>query len=388
MKKAVIYLSLLSMVFGFMAFECSSAELTGAKLYIQQKQMAKAKEALLKEVEKNPKSDEGWFILGTLYGDEGTYDKMLDAFNHSVGISNKFEPQIKESRKYYWATSFNRGVSYFNQAAKNTKPDSMKVLFDKAADMFTVSTMCEPDSVIGYSNIAMVYINTGRVDDAITPLEKVMKVGKSADSFAMLGQIYIDKGNKAKEAFEVSKNDADKAKSQEYFEKAVKVLEAGRIKFPDNSEILLRVSNAYIGANKMDVAMAAFKAGVEKEPANKYYRYNYGVVLLNGKQFEEASKQFGEAVKLDSEYANAIYNLAVTYVRWGTSIRDDADKSGAAADEAAIKDKFTLALPHLEKYLKINPKEPALWELLGKVYANLGMKDKSDDAFKKADQYR
>ena len=41
----------------FSGFQCSSTELTSAKLYIQQKNYEKAIDALQKEVQKNPKSD-------------------------------------------------------------------------------------------------------------------------------------------------------------------------------------------------------------------------------------------------------------------------------------------------------------------------------------------
>ncbi|MDP3581061.1 MAG: tetratricopeptide repeat protein, partial [Ignavibacteria bacterium] len=181
------------------------------------------------------------------------------------------------------------------------------------------------------------------------------------------------------------KNDAE---FNTTIEKAITVLDAGRQKYPENGEILLRYSNALIAANKMDVALAAFKLGVEKEPENKYYRYNYGVVLLNGNNYADAETQFKKAIELDSKYANAIYNLGVTYVKWGTSFREEAEKKGESADEAKIKEKFTLALPHIKAYLDLNPKEPALWDLLGKIYANLGMKAESDEAFKKADEVR
>jgi predicted Zn-dependent protease len=52
------------------------------------------------------------------------------------------------------------------------------------------------------------------------------------------------------------------------------------------------------------------------------------------------------------------------------------------------KEKFKLAIPYLEKYLSVNPKEPVIWELLGRVYANLGMQEKSLEAFEKADANR
>lgn len=383
MKRSFIYLSILGVALAFMAFDCSSAELTGAKLYLNQKQYAKAEEALLKEVAKNPKSDEGWFILGyQIYGEQkADFVKMMDAFNKSLAASPKFVKEIDQAKKYYWASAFNRGVGYFNNAAKASTPDSMKMLFGKAAEMFNNASLCQPDSIINYTNLAMVHINTGEFASAIPPLEKAVKIGKSAEAYSLLGQLYLENANKAKEA----KNDAE---FNTTIEKAITVLDAGRQKYPENGEILLRYSNALIAANKMDVAMAAFKTGVEKEPENKYYRYNYGVVLLNGSKLEEAESQFKKAIELDPKYANAIYNLGVTYVRWGTSIREAAEKKGESVDEKLVKEKYTLALPQIKSYLELNPKEPALWELLGKIYANLGMSKESEEAFKKAEEVR
>lgn len=381
MKRSIIYLSILGIALALMAFECSSAELTGAKLYINQKQFGKAKEALQKEVAKNPASDEGWWLLGYLYGEEGDYTNMMDAFDKCLKASKKFEKEISDSKKYHWATSFNKGVNLFNKAAKASTQDSLKLMFGKAAEMFNVSNLCQPDSIAGYSNLAMVYVNLGEYDNAIAPLQKAVNLGKNEDAYAMLGQIYIDKANKAKEA-------GDNAKWTEYLDKGLEVLNNGRNKYPENGEILLRYSNALIAANKLDVAMTAFKLGVEKEPDNKFYRYNYGVVLLNSNNFAEAETQFKKAIEIDPKYANAIYNLGVTYVKWGTSYREEAEKKGENVDEAKIKDMFTKAMPHIKAYLELNPKEPALWELLGKIYANLGMKTESDDAFKKADENR
>lgn len=387
MKRAVVYLSVLSMILGIMAFDCSSAELTGAKLYLQQKQYDKAKEALQKEVTKNPASDEGWYLLGYLYGEEGDMPKMLENFNKSLAASKKFESQILDSKKYYWATSFNKGVAAFNSATKTSAKDSVNMFYTKAIGNFNDAIMLEPDSVVGYTNLVYAYLNTEKVDEAIPVLEKAIKVSSSADMISMLGQIYNEKGSKLRDTYEKTKAVDDSVNAIAYYNKAVTVLEEGRAKYPENGEILLRLSNAYIGANKLDVAINAFKAGVEKEPGNKYYRYNYGVLLLNSKDYPAAEKQFKEAVTIDPEYTNAIYNLAVAYVRWGTQMREDLETKGDVTDDS-YKEKFKLAIPYLEKYLTISPKEPLIWELLGKVYANIGMQDKSMEAFKKADENR
>jgi len=60
-KMRKLYYIVLVVIVGMLstAFQCSSTELTSAKLYIQQKNYDKALDVLQKEVAKNPKSDEG-----------------------------------------------------------------------------------------------------------------------------------------------------------------------------------------------------------------------------------------------------------------------------------------------------------------------------------------
>jgi tetratricopeptide (TPR) repeat protein len=170
------------------------------------------------------------------------------------------------------------------------------------------------------------------------------------------------------------------------YDKAINVLEEGKKLYPENAEMLVALSNSYIGANKIDVAMDAFKEGIEKEPDNKFYRYNYGVLLLGAEQFGEAETQFLKAIELDNEYENAIYNIAVTYVKWGTVINKKAEDQGIISED--YKEKYELALPYLEKVVEMDTENAQMWELLGKVYSVLGMQEDATNAFKKADELR
>jgi len=230
-----------------------------------------------------------------------------------------------------------------------------------------------------YKNLAFAYLNLDERDAAIEPYLKVLELTHSEDSYVQLGDMYVQKGLKLK-------NDGDDAGADEYFDKAIKVLEEGKAKHPQSGDILLLLSNTYIAADKLDVAKDAFKEGVEKEPENKFYRYNYGSLLLNAEEYAGAAEQLEKALEIDPEYENAIYNLAVTYVKWGAKIREEAEMKEQETDE--YKEKFQAALPLLEKYLTIKEDEGAIWDLLGKVYANLGMEEKSKQAFEKADLYR
>ncbi|MFZ1291500.1 MAG: tetratricopeptide repeat protein [Melioribacteraceae bacterium] len=379
MKRTISVILLVSIVLGFSAFQCSSTELTSAKLYIQQNNYDKAMESLEKDVQKNPKSDEGYYLLGFIHGEKGNIPKMLENFDQSLKISNKFEKNIVESKKYHWADNFNKGVQLFNQGAKAGNTDSAKIIFDQSIERFNNAISCEPDSADTYLNLAYAYLNKGDRDAAIVPFTKIVELTNSGESYAQLGEIYLQKGVEVKEA-------GDKEKGMDYFNKAIGVLEKGRNEHPTNGDILLLLSNSYIAAEKLDVAKDAFKAGVEQEPENKVYRYNYGSLLLNANEYPEAEVQLKKAIELDPNYENALYNLAVTYVKWGATIREDAEAKELKSDE--YKAKFEQALPLLEKFLTINEKEGAVWDLLGKVYANLGKGEKSEEAFKKADMYK
>ncbi len=379
MKKFLSIILLLSIALSFSAFQCSSTELTSAKLYIQQKNFDKALTSLKKEVEKNPKSDEGFYLLGYVLGEQGDIDAMLENFAKSSAISNKFSKQIAESRKYHWADSFNKGVQIFNSASKEGGSEKADGLFQQAIDKFIIATKCEPDSADSYNNLAFAYLNKGDRESAIEPFTKVIELKKAEAAYIQVGDFYLQKGLMLK-----SEDKTDEA--NENFEKAIEILLKGKEVHPESGDILLLLSNSYIAANKLDVAKDAFQEGVKQEPENKLYRYNYGSLLLNANEFEEAAVQLKKALEIDSEYENAIYNLAVTYVKWGAIIREEAEAQDIKSDE--YKTKFEAALPLLEKYLSIKEDEGAVWDLLGKVYANLGMTDKSKEAFEKADLYR
>jgi len=307
----------------------------------------------------------------------------LENFDQASKVGKKFEKDIQQNRAYHWATSFNKGVAFYNRASKTADKDSTKNFVGLAARQFEYSTLCEPDSLIGYENLTYAYISMGEQEKAVAPMKKMIEVKGSAENYAMLGELYLNEGIKVNNEFLKNKNSQDSVKAFSYYDKAITVLEKGRDIYPEDGNILLLLSNSYINANKIEVAMDAFKAGVQTEPENKYYRYNYGVLLLNDLQFAEAEAQFKKAIEIDPEYTNAIYNLGVTYFRWGLQIRDLAEKQEIESDE--YKDKLRLAMPYLEKYLEIGEEDAALWELMGKIYANLGLTEKSNDAFTKAD---
>lgn len=387
MKRIVSYLLLSAMIFGFMAFSCTSKEITSAKLYIQQKRYDKALSALQDELKKNPNSDEGYKLLGDVYGYKGDFKKMVEAYDKSLSLSKRFEKEINLAKNAKWADNFNKGAAYYNRATKQTSQDSAKMFYEKAIAAFDDAITCMPDSAKSYEYQAYAYFNMGEPEKAIAPLKKVLEKAPSKEIYVRLGEIILQQGQNHMSTFYQTKDKADSIKAIEYYKDAVKVLEDGKKKYPNDPNILNDLAAAYVSAKMLDTAMEAFKEGVEKDPNNKNYHYNYGVLLLGAKKYDEAIQQFDAALKLDPNYENALYNIGVAYIKWGMAIRDKAVNEGRE-DDLSYQEKFKKALPYIEKYLELKPDDAAIWDALGKIYANLGETEKSKEAFEKADQYR
>ncbi len=387
MKKLVLTsLSALLIFLSFTAFQCASTELTSAKLYIQQKKYDKAQEVLQKEIQKNPQSDEGHYLLGHLYGEQANYAKMNEHFAKSLETSNRFAENIKSYRQNYWANEFNKGVNLYNRAGKVTSQDSSKNYFLKASDAFRNAVIIMPDSSASYQNLSFTLRRAGEDEKAVQIFEDLNKTNKSAATSKMLADNYLYVGQKFMDSYKENGNAQDSVKAMSYFNNAVTMLEEETKNNPNDNDLLVLLSSAYISAKKTDVALNTFKAVVEKNPENAQFRYNYGVLLLEAKDFTGSVEQFEKAIEIDPKFESALYNLSVAYLRWGSELRNKAEENKTT--DPAANQKFEGAMQSLERLVEINPNEVAYWETLAKVYALLGKNDQAKDAFDKADSLR
>lgn len=431
---------------------CASAEMTSAKLYLQRSEWDNAIKSLEQEVANNPKNGEAWFLLGRTRAQIKDFVGMNEAFNRALEIGPTYEQQIRDIRYGYWATYVNMGVDFFNKGRDSVEyydkaieafqtaiiiiPDSAGTYKNLAFSYLSKNDLTNglpalekafslsPDPLIG-RYIGEIYYDMGlrhkerfespenkiEVKILMTPMEvqsvlgeptsksstKERRITKEKWVYAPLNLTLNFENNQLKSWEEggkkeenepkvIYKSTAEKDSAMKYFEKALPVLEQARSLDPQNADLLAVLSNVYVAAEKTDIAMETFKSGVEADPQNKVFRYNYGVLLLRANEFEKAAAQFRAALEIDSTYEAALYNLGVTYVNWGVHIRDSAEDPSKV--EVAYKEKFNEALPYLERMARLRPDDPEGWELLGKVYANLGRSKDATVAFETADKIR
>ncbi|MCX7985095.1 MAG: tetratricopeptide repeat protein [Bacteroidetes bacterium] len=202
-----------------MGFQCGSADFTGAKLHIQQKNYDKAIELLVKETTNNPKNEEAWYLLGRLRAEKGDIDGMNEAFERALAISNTHQNEIYLTRLSFWGQYLNIGFSYLKKASK----DSIEY-YRLAIDNITKAVKAKPDTGLTYDYLAMAYYEKGEIDSAIYAYTKGWEVSGDLEMYKQVGKIYYNKGVEKETVFEKENSEQIKAF------KALKEVKAGAYK--------------------------------------------------------------------------------------------------------------------------------------------------------------
>ncbi|MEW6509364.1 MAG: tetratricopeptide repeat protein [Bacteroidota bacterium] len=363
-------------------FQCGSAETTSAKLYMQQKQWQKAEESLLKQVAKNDKDEEAWYLLGQTRLELKNYKGMNEAYTHALAVSDAHKADIGRNRLAVWAMLYNEGVNYYNRGRDSAS------YYDRALENFTTATLLVPDSAGTYYVTALAQYAKKDNATAIRSLESALgRKPDFADAARLLGQLHY-----AVAAERSAAKDSVGARAE--YGKAAAAFESAYAAQPDNPDNITNLIDAYERTDQLEKAEGLTRDAMLKDPGNKLYRYAYGVFLLKKEKYAEAIEQFTKALEIDPGYADAKYNLGVAYLNWGVSMKAAIDKASESTrkgtkpqkEDLSYREKFKLSLPYLEESAGLRPDDAALWTQLGKLYAILNMSEKSKAAFERSDK--
>lgn len=367
----------------FMGFQCGSAEMTSAKLYLQRSEWDNAKIQLEKEISKHPENAEAWFMLGRVHFEQKKYQEMFDAFNGSLKVSNQYQKDINNFKLSAWGSNLNKGVDFYNKGIQNQ--DSSSIYFDEAIGFLKTAIMLVPDSVASYRVLALSYYGRKDKDNAVIYLKQALERQNDLQLGRMLGGIYYDRAMVAKAA-------NDKAKMVENLNEAIKVYQNALKLAPNDPNILAGLNDSFISAGRTQEAMDSYKAAIVADSNNKLVHYNYGVLLLRAKDFSEAATQFEEALRIDDKFTDALYNVSATYMQWGASMKEEAEKAVEGDKnkklDKSFEEKFTKAKGYLERLLELTPDDISGWETLGMANAILNLPKEAKTAYDKADQLR
>ncbi len=314
---------------------CQSTGLTAAKLYLKQEKPQQAKAQLESALQVQPDNPEVHYLLGKIAGTERRYAEMVRYFERSLEIGPRFQQQIRQQRRYYWALLYNRGVG--ENSAKDPDLAQMR-------EFFRLATVVQPGRLEAWRNLAFAQYRQEEYEAAIQTYRLILdRAPADTSSYNSLGALYYhqDRLDEAAGAY-------------------TKLLEL------DSRHIgaLTNLAVIYVEQDRLSEAESAYRKSIEIDPDSWEGHYNLGNLYWRKKNYAAARDAFSSALDLSPKHDDSRFNLAITYI--------------------ALED-LDSALPFLEQLSVDTPDNRSVWRELGRIYAIKDMVNKSEEAYARAE---
>ena len=185
-----------------------------------------------------------------------------------------------------------------NQMIKDASDAMSKGRYDIAIKRYNMVLEYDKYNAHALNNLAVIYINTARLDAAekaiMTLLEDVRSVADEASAFNHLAVVYIRSGR---------------------ILQASKLLEHALSLDPFKIETFYNMANAYSLLGDIEKALHYCLEAVKIDHTSSAAYNNLGTVLNSMARFEEAKIAFETSIELDKKNQEPMVNLASLYAR-------------------------------------------------------------------------
>ncbi len=345
---------------------CRPPEVEGVVVNMQQGLYDEAYKLAQEAVKKYPNDPEAWFLLGELHGRREEYKEMNECFEKSLAISPKFKDDIERLRFNYFAENYNSGLkNYYEKARQEQDPQKKKELFKKAAEKFMKAYEAYPGRTEPLTPLAVSFLQLGDTTKAINFIEKVIQNENQNDTLLVkIGDFF----------FQI--NELDKAEA--IYQKALKIN-------PKNSLAYMSLGELYVKKEQPDKAIEYYQKSMELEPNNVSIPFNIGILMYNEKKYAEAIPFLKKTLEMDPENKDAAEVLSLCYIqkaqKWVEKYNEEEDAAKKSEYRKKFEEIYAEALPFLQDAVKKFPDSALLWNNLGVIYAQLGNKEKAQEAF-------
>lgn len=339
-----------------------------------------------------------WFYRGNIYLqihmstnpeyknlDANALDKSYESYKKLLELDTKKEYYTEAIQNIFVISEqlYNQGVNHFKigsiqdssaNAAKLQKDyvkataDSIKAIADFNKAMLSFERAVDVNATYGNVDTLAIF-NAGLSADKADNFPKAKQFyGKVIEMnfpqplvFNSLSDVYL----KEKDTLQ-----------------ALATIQAGRVKYPDNFNLLIAETNIYLAAKQNDKAMANLKEAVKTDPLNPTIHYAVGVNYFTMNNLVEAEKSYLKAIEIKPDYFEANYNLGALYVNQAATLIDQANKLplSATAEYDALKlqadNVLKKSIPYLETASTLDPTDKSTLLSLKEIYTRLNMMDK------------
>lgn len=316
-----------------------------------------------------------------------------------------------------WGFEHNAAIEYVNDdSVKNSVPNP----FETAVNHLENAVIINPDSVLSWAILAQVAGLAENYEKAAEAQKQAMELKgqPEADDYLRLG------------VYQRNLNDIDGA---------LATMEEGVEQYPDSVMLVQNLADVYMTAGQRDKSIATIETLIERDPENAQYRLALGTQLLQAtteiseqitENYDEvydlnserrnnpgkaeaigssidsllalnqeltnemdelsarAQEELNKVVELRPDDAKAYEYLAISYSNKAAALYEErnftTDNELASKLDEQAKAQLKKALENYEKAVEIDPDNSQYWQSLSRIYVQLDMQEKAEEAMEKA----
>src|SRR6266446_3439102 len=362
-----------------------------AQELLSQGRVEEAKQKIQEQLQQNPKSVEGYNMLGILYTGQKDYENALDAFQHALKLNpNSVRTRINLGNIYIAQENLGSAEKEFRETLRIEPSNSdgnynlglVLLARNNPSEAIQHFLLVKPATTESRFNLTRAYLRAGRSAQGLKVAADLSAQNPKPDSpeiLYLLAQVYADQA-RAVDALELlvrahklapENTDiifllARVSMTQNYFEDAIPLLESGIKIAPRRADLHAALGESFFMSGKADKAINEFKQLIDLDPAARSYAF-MGLSYRHLGRFDEARKYFQDGLAQDPHNASCLFNMGYIEERQGNharaeelfqqALRSNPDFSEALLELANLRianKRLQEAADLLRRYVKVS----------------------------------
>lgn len=359
-----------------------------ATSFFTQGKLDKAKELIDEAIthEKCVNWSKAYFVRGQIY--QAIYESQDSVLKKKLNIGeslplvwesykkameldekNKLEKDIKAQTANLVIDFTNEGVVMYNSENYKKALENFKTVLEIHAS--PVGTQKVDTAVIFNAGVAAQ--KCGDLDQAIEFYKQSLALDYEAGrTYAMLANILIGQSNKAKES-------GDTVKAKAIQEEAVKYLQEGNARFPEDEYMLIELINYYLMGDEPAKSEQYLDAAIKLQPNNANFYRAKGTLYEKINQVDKAEAMYIKTLELDPQDFISQYNLGNIQlnkvIEEHKKVNDITDNKKYNAALEDIMTQYEAVIPYFERALELKPDDKNTLTTLKELYFRLRTKN-------------
>ncbi len=363
MKKIIL---LLFVVTSFTMLSAQNTKVQSAYSYLRSGRLDKAMENIEPAIthEKTMNDPKTWNYRGTIFiqiaaSTDPKYKSLstnaeqiaYDSYQKSIELDKDKEFEQKNMIGLFACAEqfYNKGVEYFNLKDYTNG----LVAFEKTIKIN--NTFGKKDTLATFNAALCAELSENKVKAKEHYISLVKSNFNQPSIYSSLSNIYRDDNDTIK---------------------AIKTIEMGRKRFPDDYSLIIAEANIYLFTGDVQKAQNALNVAIAKDPSNATVHFAVGNNYEKTGDIVNAEIAYKKAIELKPDYYDVIYTLGALYVNDAVSLTGKAnalplgDKNYDVLKKQA-DDQLNKAIPYLEKASEMQPQDAIVLTSLKDIYTRL-----------------